>query len=71
MKLKTGDVLYDPFSQNIGEITQIINHPNGKMVKIRWRVEGHLPHDSEHLYKKVLRSVKNGDLEHTPKFQDG
>ena len=43
-----------------------MDHPSGKIVKIRWRVEDHLPHDTEHFYKKVLRAVKEGEYEYTP-----
>ena len=68
MKLNIGDVLYESLSKNIGTITKIFDHPNGKIIKIRWRMEGHLPHDTEHSYKKVLRCVKNGEYELTPKF---
>ena len=67
MKLKVGDVLFESMSQNIGAITNIFDHPDGKIVKIRWRMEGHLPHDTEHAYKKVLRCVKNGEYKLTPK----
>ena len=68
MKLNVGDVLFESMSQNIGAITKIFDHPDGKIIKIRWRMEGHLPHDSEHSYKKVLRCVKNGNYELTPKL---
>ena len=68
MKLNVGDVLFESMSQNIGAITKIFDHPDGKIIKIRWRMEGHLPHDTEHSYKKVLRCVKNGEYELTPKF---
>ena len=68
MKLNVGDVLLESMSQNIGAIIRIFNHPDGKLVKIRWRMEGHLPHDTEHLYKRVLRCVKNGQYELTPKI---
>ncbi|MCH8156443.1 MAG: hypothetical protein IID18_01595 [Nitrospinae bacterium] len=67
MKLQVGDGLFEPMSQNIGQITKIYDHPDGKIVKIRWRLDGHLPHDSEYSYKKVKRCVKNGQFEHTPK----
>jgi hypothetical protein len=67
VKLQVGDVLYEPLSSNTGEITQIIPHPDGKIVKIRWRPEDHLPHDSEHFHKKVVRCIKNGEYEFTPK----
>ena len=66
MKLFVGDVLYESLSKNIGTITKIFNHPDGKIVKIRWRLNGHLPHDTEHTYKKVLRCVKNGEYEISP-----
>ena len=68
MKLKVGDVLFESMSQNIGAITNIFDHPDGKIIKIRWRMEGHLPHDTEHAYKKVLRCVKNGEYKLTPKI---
>ena len=63
MKLKVGDVIFEPLSENIGKVTQITEHPDGKLVKIRWRVEDHLPHDTEHLHKKVVRCIKNGEME--------
>ena len=68
MKLQVGDVLFESMSQNIGSITKIFEHPDGKIVKIRWRMDGHLPHDTEHSYKKVLRCVKNGLYERTPRL---
>ena len=68
MKLNVGDVLFESMSQNIGAIIKIFDHPDGKIIKIRWRMEGHLPHDTEHSYKKVLRCVKNGEYELTPKI---
>lgn len=61
MKLNVGDILYEPLSKNTGEIKKIFEHPDGKIINIRWQVEGFLPHDTEHFYKKVLRSVKNGE----------
>ena len=67
MKLNVGDALYEPLSKNIGTITKIFEHPDGKIVKIRWQIDGYLPHDTEHPYKKVLRCVKNGEYEITPK----
>lgn len=67
MKLRTGDVLFESLSQNIGTIIKIFDHPDGKIVKVRWHIDGHLPHDTEHLYKKVLRCVKNGEYELTQK----
>ncbi len=66
LTLRTGDVLFEPLSRNTGEILEIQEHPAGKIVKIRWRVEDHLHHDTEHFYKKVLRAVKEGQYEHTP-----
>ena len=69
MKLSIGDVLYEALSKNIGTITKIFDHPDGKIVKIRWQIDGHLPHDTEHAYKKVLRCVKNGEYEVTPIFK--
>lgn len=66
MKLQVGDVLFEPLSRNTGEITNITPHPDGKLVKIRWRPEDHLPHDSEHFHKKVVRGIKNGEYEYTP-----
>jgi hypothetical protein len=68
MKLQVGDVLFESMSQNIGSVTKIFEHPDGKIVKIRWRMDGHLPHDTEHSYKKVMRCVKNGLYELTPKM---
>lgn len=67
IKLRMGDVLYEPLSNNTGVIIKMIDHPDGKLVRIRWRVEDHMPHDTEHLYKKVLRCVKKGEFEHSPK----
>ena len=67
MKLNIGDVLFESMSNNIGSIINIFDHPDGKIVKIRWRIDGHLPHDTEHPYKKVLRCVRNGEYEITPK----
>ncbi len=66
IKLNVGDDLFEPLSRNIGRITQITEHPAGKLVKIRWRVDDNIPHDTEHFYKKVRRCVENGDYEHTP-----
>jgi hypothetical protein len=63
VKLKVGDVLFEPLSKNTGHVTQIIEHPDGKLVKIRWQVEDHLPHDTEHFHKKVVRCIKNGEME--------
>ena len=67
MKLNVGDALFESLSENIGVITKIYEHPDGKIVKIRWQIDGHLPHDTEHTYKKLLRCVKNGEFELTPK----
>ncbi|TDJ49999.1 MAG: SET domain-containing protein-lysine N-methyltransferase [Nitrospina sp.] len=70
MKLKEGDSLFDPMSRNNGEVTKIINHPNGKLVTIRWRVDDHLPHDTEHFYSKIVKSIKKGEIEHTPSSEN-
>ncbi len=67
MKIKVGDVLYEPLSDNIGTVTKIFEHPDGKIIKIRWRIDGHMPHDTEHMYKKVIRCVKSGEYKLTPK----
>ena len=67
MKLNIGDVLFESLSKNIGTITKIFDHPDGKIVKLRWRIDGHLPHDTEHTYKRLLRCIKNGEYELTPK----
>ncbi|MFP6637706.1 MAG: hypothetical protein VB778_03685 [Nitrospinaceae bacterium] len=67
MKLRTGDILYEPISRNTGEITSIVEHPVGKVVKVRWRLDGQLPHDTELFYKKVQKCVRDGYYEHTPK----
>ena len=66
MKLKEGDGLFDPMSKNIGEVTKIFNHPSGKLVTIRWKVDDHLPHDTEHFYSKIIKSIRKGEIEHTP-----
>ncbi len=66
MKVKVGDCLFEPLSRNTGEVTRIIKHPNGKMVTVRWRVEDHLPHDTEHFYSKLIKSIKKGEIEYTP-----
>ncbi len=68
MKLKVGDVLFEPMSQNTGEITGITQHPDGKLVTIRWRVQDHLPHDTEHFHKKIVRCIEKGEYEYTPKL---
>lgn len=67
MKLREGDNLYEPLSRNTGEITSITEHPAGKIVKVRWRIPGELPHDTELFYKKIKRAVRDGYYEHTPK----
>ena len=67
MKLKTGDILYEPLSKNTGEITSVTEHPVGKIIKVRWHLEGHLPHDTELFYKKVQKCVRDGYYLHTPK----
>lgn len=67
MKLQVGDLLFEPISRNEGEITRIVDHPDGRIVMIRWRVEYHLPHDTEHLYSKVAKSIKKGEILYTPK----
>lgn len=66
MKVKVGDSLFEPLSRNNGEVLQIINHPNGKLVTIRWIVEDHLSHKTEHFYNKLVKSIKKGEIEHTP-----
>ncbi len=66
MKLQEGDSLFDPMSGNCGEVTKIISHPNGKLVTIRWKVDDHLPHDTEHFYSKIVKSIKKGEIEYTP-----
>ncbi len=68
IKLQPGDALYEPISNNTGEILKIIPHPNGKIVLIRWRMEGQLHHDTEHFYAKVAKSIKHGEMEYTPKL---
>lgn len=66
MKIQIGDHLYEPLSQNNGEVTRIVNHPDGKLVTVRWRVDDHIPHDTEHFYKKLQRAIQNGELQHSP-----
>ena len=56
----------DPKGKHHNKIRDILI-TDGKIVKIRWRIDGHLPHDTEHSYKKVLRCVKKGEYELTPK----
>ena len=67
IKLYLGDTLFEPMSKNIGKIIKLTDHPEGKLVTIRWWVEDHLPHDTEHFYKKVLKCIKNGEMEYSPK----
>lgn len=59
--------MFEPLSRNIGEITQILEHPDGRLVRIRWTVEDHLPHDTEHFYSKLVKSIKKGQIQYTPK----
>ena len=66
MKIDTGATLYEPMSRNTGEVISVIDHPNGKIIKIRWRLDGQLPQDTEVFYKKVKRSIRDGLYEHTP-----
>jgi hypothetical protein len=66
IKLKTGDSLFEPLSGNVGEVMRIFDHPDGKLVVIRWRVEDHLSHESEHFYAKVIKSITKGDIQHSP-----
>tara|TARA_B100000686_G_scaffold354387_1_gene464349 strand:- start:91 stop:306 length:216 start_codon:yes stop_codon:yes gene_type:complete len=67
IKINMGDTLYEPMSKNIGEVIKILDHPDGRLVTIRWKVEDHVAHETEHFYKKVQRCIKNGDMEHIPK----
>ncbi len=69
IKLQPGDALFEPISNNTGEVLKITPHPNGKIVLIRWRMEGQLHHDTEHFYAKVAKSIKHGELEYTPKSE--
>ncbi|PIQ96245.1 MAG: hypothetical protein COV67_10595 [Nitrospinae bacterium CG11_big_fil_rev_8_21_14_0_20_56_8] len=67
MKLNVGDVLYEPLSRNTGQITDIFEHPAGRLVRVRWRPgDRELPHDAEYFYKKLMRCVKSGEFEYTP-----
>ena len=59
MKINTGDTIYEPMSRNTGEVISVSEHPNGKILKIRWRLDGQLPHDTELFYKKVKRYYQN------------
>jgi hypothetical protein len=65
MKINTGDTLYEPMSRNTGEVIDVIEHPSGKIIKVRWRLDGQLPHDTELFYKKVKRCIRDGLYEHT------
>ena len=42
MKLKVGDYLYEPLSENNGEVINISNHPDGKLVNISVETESEL-----------------------------
>lgn len=66
MKINTGDILYEHFSRNTGEVISVTEHPDGKIIKVRWRLDGQLPHDTELFYKKVKRCIRDGLYEHTP-----
>jgi len=66
MKINTGDTIYEPISRNTGEVISIIEHPDGKIIKIRWRLDGQLPHDTELFYKKVKRCIRDGLYAHKP-----
>ncbi|GIS73201.1 MAG: hypothetical protein CM1200mP10_27780 [Candidatus Neomarinimicrobiota bacterium] len=39
-------------SRNTGEVISVIDHPDGKIIKIRWRLDGQLPHDTDYFTKK-------------------
>ncbi|MFQ5672176.1 MAG: hypothetical protein ACE5G9_03700 [Nitrospinales bacterium] len=67
INLNIGDVLYEPLSDNTGEITKIINHPDGQLVNIRWRREGQLHHDTEQFHSKLVKCIKRGEIHYTPK----
>ena len=67
MNIQVGDMLFEPLSGNVGEISKIMEHPEGRLVKIRWSVEGHLSHDTEHFYSKLVKSIKKGQIQYTPK----
>lgn len=67
INLRIGDCLYEPVSDNTGEIKNIIDHPDGKLVKIRWRREGQLHHDTEHFHSKLVKCIKKGEMQYTPK----
>ena len=66
MEINTGDTLYEPMSRNTGEVIAVTEHPAGKIIKVRWRLDGQLPHDTELFYKKVKRCIRDGLYEHTP-----
>jgi hypothetical protein len=53
-------------SRNTGKVIDVIEHPSGKIIKVRWRLDGQLPHDTELFYKKVKRCIRDGLYEHTP-----
>ena len=53
MKIDTGDTLYEPMSRNTGEVISVIEHPDGKIIKIRWRLDGQLPHDTNAVFAMV------------------
>jgi len=65
IKLQVGDHLYEPLSRNNGEVIHIIEHPDGKVVKVRWRVDDYPPHDTEHFYKRLKRSIEKGEMEYS------
>jgi hypothetical protein len=67
MKINIGDRLYEPLSRNTGEVLSVMEHPSGKIIKVRWRLDDHLTHDTELFYKKVKRCIRDGLYEHTPK----
>jgi hypothetical protein len=67
MKINIGDRLYEPLSRNTGEVLSVMEHPSGKIIKVRWRLDDHLAHDTELFYKKVKRCIRDGLYEHTPK----
>ncbi len=67
IKLNVGDSLHDPMSGNNGEIIKVEDNVSGKLVFIRWTVEDHLSHNTEHFYSKIVKSVKKGEIEHSPR----
>ena len=66
MKLKVGDSLHEPLSGNNGEVLKIVNHPDGKIVTIRWYVEDHLAHEGEFFLNKLVKCIRQGEIEHSP-----